>query len=202
MQTEPGVTSDRFSGSRAATTFRKEPRARPGARAIAARPISLSLSAVNSGRLTIHFVIVIESTVAPVFGGIGAPTGMFLITGSGMNTALLKVLSNLPMLIGPSTVTPFLMKVIDDEGWHQSEPWKVWLLSLKVIPIPFDFNATSVSIELLPLAPCQFVKLHGLVAQSVVEFPFRKTLPLIVSALVVAFQLIWPVPAPLWETHV
>jgi hypothetical protein len=54
----------------------------------------LSLSAANGERLSDHFVIVIESTVAPVFGGIGAPTGMFLITGSGMNTALLKVLAN------------------------------------------------------------------------------------------------------------
>jgi hypothetical protein len=42
-----------------------------------------------------------------------------------LNTALLNVASNLPMLIGPSTVTPFFTKVIDDEGCVQSDPWNV-----------------------------------------------------------------------------
>ena len=46
-------------------------------------------------------MIVIEPIDAPVFGGIGAPTGMFLITGSGLNTALLNHASKLPTLIGP-----------------------------------------------------------------------------------------------------
>ena len=54
-----------------------------------------------------------------VFGGTGAPTGMFLITGSGLKVALLNVASNLPMLIGPSTMTPFFTKVIEDDGWVQ-----------------------------------------------------------------------------------
>ena len=36
MQAEPGRTSERLSGTRAATTFRKLPSARPGARASAA----------------------------------------------------------------------------------------------------------------------------------------------------------------------
>src|SRR3954452_23323188 len=94
MQAEPGVTRDRRSGTRAATTFRKEPSARPGKRAIAARAIVFVLSAVND-----HFVTVIEPTVAPEFGGSGAPGGMFLITGSGLNVALLNVASKLPMLI-------------------------------------------------------------------------------------------------------
>src|SRR5258707_122355 len=50
MQAEPGLTSERRSGSLAATTFRNEPRARPGARASAAIPIALPLSAAG-GRL-------------------------------------------------------------------------------------------------------------------------------------------------------
>ena len=57
-----------------------------------------------------------------MFGGSGAPTGMFVITGSGMNDALLNELSNLPMLIGPSIVTPFFTNVIVDDGWLQSDP--------------------------------------------------------------------------------
>ena len=49
-------------------------------------------------------------TVAPVLGGTGAPIGMFVITGIGWNVALLKLESNVPTAIGPSTLTPFLMK--------------------------------------------------------------------------------------------
>jgi len=52
MQAEPGLTRERRSGTRAATTFRKEPRARPGARASAAIPIPLSLSAEVGLRLS------------------------------------------------------------------------------------------------------------------------------------------------------
>jgi len=37
MQAEPGRTSERLSGTRAATTFRKLPTARPGAKASAAK---------------------------------------------------------------------------------------------------------------------------------------------------------------------
>src|SRR5215467_8373309 len=105
MQAEPGETSDRRSGTRAATTFRNEPSARPGASAIAASPMG-RLSADGAGRLS-YFVIVSVPSDAPVFGGNGAPTGMFVISGRGMNVALLKLASKLPRLIGPSTVTPF-----------------------------------------------------------------------------------------------
>src|ERR1700675_3338022 len=94
-------------------------------------------------------------TVAPEFGGSGAPTGMFLITGSGLNTALLNVASNLPMLIGPSTVTPFFTNVIDDEGWVQSDPWNVSALFVNVIEVVLAFSETSVNMLLLPLDPCQ-----------------------------------------------
>src|ERR1700693_2932335 len=91
-QAEPGLTSDRRKGTRAATTFRKLPRARPGKRAIAARAIEIVLSAVKRRRLSAfavgYFVMVIEPTVAPEFGGNGAPGGMFLITGNGLNVAL------------------------------------------------------------------------------------------------------------------
>src|SRR3954463_15988438 len=110
--------------------------------------------------------MVMVPTVAPEFGGSGAPGGMFLITGSGLNVALLNEASNLPMQIGPSTVTPFFTKVIDDEGCVQSDPWNVWLLFVNVMDVVFAFSATSVSIELLPLFPCQAVKLHGLSAQT------------------------------------
>src|SRR6266849_6004944 len=134
MHAEPGLTSDRRSGTRAATTFRNEPRAKPGARASAARPIVVVLSAAKRHRLrNSYFVIVIVPTVAPEFGGSGAPTGMFLITGSGLNVALLNVASNLPMLIGPSTMRPVFTKVIDDDGCVQREPWKIWVLFVNVI---------------------------------------------------------------------
>src|SRR4051812_1046604 len=42
MQAEPGLTIERFSGSRAATTFRKLPSARPGARTMAASVSSMT----------------------------------------------------------------------------------------------------------------------------------------------------------------
>src|SRR2546423_9669962 len=164
MQAEAGLTSDFRRGIRAATTFRKEPSARPGARAIAARPMSVDVSAAGG-----HFVMIMVPTEAPVFGGSGAPTGMFVITGNGMNDALLNELSNLPMLIGPSTVTPFFTNVIVDEGWLQSDPWNVSELLVNVIEVTFDASATSVGIELFPLDPCQApaAVLHGVVAQRV-----------------------------------
>src|SRR6266568_255487 len=180
MQAEPGLTSDRRSGTRAATTFKNEPRARPGARAIAARPIVLLLSATKGRRLeTSYFVIVMAPTVAPEFGGSGAPTGMFLITGSGLKTALLNVASKLPTLIGPSTVTPFLTKVIVDEGCDQRDPWKVCELLVKTIAVVLAFSATSVSIELLPLVPCQALTavLQGLSAQNTVALPLKVIVP-------------------------
>src|SRR5437667_7430108 len=226
MHAEGGWTSDRFSGSRAATTFRNEPKASPGANASAARLMG-GLSA-GSG----YFVTVIAPIDALVFGGIGAPVGMFLITGSGLNAALLKVASKLPMLIGPSTVTPFFTNVMCAVGCVQSEPWKVCELSVKVtdaIDVLVE-RATSVSIELLPLEPCHALKLQGLtvVAQScvalplnvtapatsstavpvycadceIVRLPSRKTEPATVSCFVLAFQLSCPVLEPFWDTHV
>src|SRR5207247_4959680 len=122
MHAEGGWTSDRFSGSRAATTFRNEPKASPGASASAAR----LMGGLSAG--TGYFVTVIAPIVALVFGGIGAPVGMFLITGSGLNAALLKVASKLPILIGPSIVTPFFTNVICGDGCVQSDPLKVWEL--------------------------------------------------------------------------
>ena len=41
MQAEPGLTSERRSGMRAATTFRKLPNARPGKNAMAANAIAI-----------------------------------------------------------------------------------------------------------------------------------------------------------------
>jgi hypothetical protein len=42
MHAEPGLTSERRSGMRAATTFRKLPKARPGKNTIAANAIPIS----------------------------------------------------------------------------------------------------------------------------------------------------------------
>ena len=114
-----------------------------------------------------------------MFGGIGAPTGMFLITGSGMSVALLNEESKLPMLIGPSIVTPFFTKVIAAVGCVQSDPWNVWLLFVKVIALPLVASETSVNIELLPLLPCQEPAevLQGEVAQTVVPLPLNVIVP-------------------------
>src|SRR5438445_3768694 len=49
MHAEPGLMIERRSGTRAATTFRNEPKARPGASASAATPISAHFSR-ESGR--------------------------------------------------------------------------------------------------------------------------------------------------------
>src|SRR3954467_9565572 len=46
MQAEGGWTTDRRSGTRAATTFRNEPSARPGAKASAARTTGLTPAAL------------------------------------------------------------------------------------------------------------------------------------------------------------
>src|SRR3954451_4029479 len=85
---------------------------------------------------------------------------MFLITGSGWIWALLNVESNLPMLIGPWMLTPFFTNVIADEGCVHSEPWKICALSWKVTAFAFEASEASVSIWLLPLVPCQLVKLQ------------------------------------------
>src|SRR5438093_1238173 len=173
IQADAGLTSDRFSGTRAATTFRNEPKASPGASARAARLIRL-LSARRD-----YFVMVNASMLAPVFGGSGAPVGMFVISGSGLNEALLKVASKPPMLIGPSIVTPFFTNVMIDDGSVHSEPWKVWELFVNVTDVVFCASATSVSIEWLLLAPCQLVKSQGVVAvaQSWVAFPLKVIVP-------------------------
>src|SRR5713226_9503350 len=92
MHAEPGLMIERRSGTRAATTFRNEPKARPGASASAATPISAQFGrehgwhglcigtqgAVVEPRCETYFVITSEPTDALVFGGTGAPTGMFL----------------------------------------------------------------------------------------------------------------------------
>src|SRR3954454_19642045 len=108
-------------------------------------------------------------SVTPVFGGSGAPTGMFLITGSGFRCALFALFI-VPTLIGPSIVA--LLPAIETPalGCVQSDPWKVWLLFGIEKVLPPDVSVPSVSIELLPLVPCQAVSdvSHGLVAQSVV----------------------------------
>ena len=51
-----------------------------------------------------------------VFGGIGAPTGMFLITGSGSITVLFRLEEMLPTLIGPWIVVLFDVKETDESG--------------------------------------------------------------------------------------
>src|SRR5512132_2282363 len=56
MQAEPGLTSERRSGMRAATTFRKLPNARPGRSAIAATvtPISEGLTVAKDDVVEQH----------------------------------------------------------------------------------------------------------------------------------------------------
>src|SRR5579864_6973153 len=49
MQAEPGLTIERRSGTRAATTLRNEPRARPGASAIAASVTSARARQADRG---------------------------------------------------------------------------------------------------------------------------------------------------------
>src|SRR4051812_10905082 len=99
--------------------------------------------------------------LTPVFGGTGAPIGMFLITGNALNDALLKVASNLPTLIGPPTVTPFLRKLMAEDGCAHRDPWNVWALFVKMIPVVLGASAAIVSIDRLLLAPCQFEKSQG-----------------------------------------
>src|SRR5690349_9893100 len=98
---------------------------------------------------------------APMFGGTGAPSGMFTMCGSGLNVALLNVTSNFPIVNGPSTVSPFFTKVIEDDGCVHSEPWKPSLLPTSVIAVVLDARGAIVSIDLLALVPCQFVQSHG-----------------------------------------
>src|SRR5690349_8688036 len=58
MQAEGGETTDRRSGTRAATTFRNEPSAWPGARARAASPTSRSAApAARLGNDLLHLVV-------------------------------------------------------------------------------------------------------------------------------------------------
>src|SRR3954463_4382774 len=58
MQAEGGRTIERRSGTRAATTFRNEPSARPGARASAASPTSRSAApAARLGNDLLHLVV-------------------------------------------------------------------------------------------------------------------------------------------------
>src|SRR5579862_718065 len=171
MHAEPGEMSERFSGTRAATTFRKEPRARPGASAMTASPMEVLSAAGAVSLRASHRVIVSGPTVAPVFGGSGAPTGMFLITGKGLSEALFVARLIVPRLIGPSTVAEFPLSRAPELGCVQSEPWKIWLFAPSVTALElFETSETSVSIELLPLEPCHaeaFV-LHGDSAQTFV----------------------------------
>jgi DNA-binding NarL/FixJ family response regulator len=126
-------------------------------------------------RLDVHTRTDVEisgPSVTPVLGGSGAPTGMFLITGSGFRSTLFW-LDIVPMLIGPSItqLLPRIETVV--AGCVHSDPWKIWVLSFIVKDVPLALSAASVSIELLPLVPCQAVNevLHGLVAHRVVLLP-------------------------------
>src|SRR6476646_917303 len=123
--------------------------------------------------------MVSEPIVTPVFGGSGAPGGMFVIRGSGLNTALLNVASKPPIEIGPSIVTPFFTNVSVEVGSIQREPWKVCELFVNVNDVVFCARLTSVSIEWLLLAPCQLLKSHGVVAvaQSCVALPLKVIVP-------------------------
>src|SRR3954452_11923677 len=167
---------------------------------------------------------------ALTFGGTGAPTGMFLITGSGRNVALLNDASNEPIAIGPWRLTPFFTKLMPDDGCVQKEPWYVCALFVNWIAVDvLDFSATRVSMSLWPLEPCQLVNTQLVFAAQMfvplplivivpatsitalpvyvtfcemVRLPSMKMLPLIVSACVDAFQLSCPVLGPVCARHV
>ena len=75
MHAEPGLTIERRSGTRAATTFRKQPECEPrGERE----------RCEDCGR-PVHRQPVMTGCpiVAGAFGGTGAPGGRFVIVGSG-----------------------------------------------------------------------------------------------------------------------
>ena len=66
----------------------------------------------------LYLMIVKLLSVPPVLGGSGAPTGMLVITGIGWKTALLKLASNVPTAIGPSTcVTSCIVTVGAPATW-------------------------------------------------------------------------------------
>src|SRR5438067_3533169 len=104
---------------------------------------------------------------------------MFLITGSGMKVALLNVASMLPTLIGPSTMSVFFTNATVELGCVHSDPWKVWALFWNTIARVLDASETSVSIELLPLLPCQALLdvLQGEVAQRALLLPLKVIVP-------------------------
>src|SRR5207248_1392562 len=121
-------------------------------------------------------------TVAPVLGGTGAPIGMFVITGIGWNVALLKLESNVPTAMGPSTLTPFLMKSTLPVGCVHIEPWKLSALFTNVIAGFALVSVASVSIDRLLVVPCQLLQSQSLVlllktAQIFVLLPLTVIVP-------------------------
>src|SRR3954463_5382454 len=102
---------------------------------------------------------------------------MFLITGSGSITVLFKLEEMLPTLIGPWIVVLFEVKLTDELGWVHIEPWNVSLLPLMLIATPLAITGAMVSIELLPLDPCQFVKLQPDTAQRLMLFVLIENAP-------------------------
>src|SRR3954469_201133 len=97
---------------------------------------------------------------------------MFLITGSGFKSMLFWF-DIVPMLIGPSITQLFPRTATVVAGCVHSDPWKIWVLSFIVNDVPLPLSAASVSIDVLPLDPCQALSavLHGYVAQRVVLLP-------------------------------
>lgn len=119
--------------------------------------------------------------VAPAFGGRGAPSGVFWMIGNGMSCALFKVESKVPMLIGPSMMTPFLSKVTLAFGCVQSEPWNCWAFQVTWMAVVFWASDTRLSIELLPLEPCHApaAVLQGDSAQRLWLLPLKVIVPVV-----------------------
>src|SRR5579864_5851792 len=186
MHAEPGLTIERRSGTRAATTFRNEPSARPGASASIAKAI---VGVIGDGRPQLecaaYLTIVIGSIDTPAFGGTGAPTGMFWMTGSGLSAGLLARMLMLPMLIGPWTVVLLPEKLIPALGWVKSEPWNALLFETNEKAAELEESEARVSMELFPLVPCQF---------EVEQFAAAHSHALLLLKVIVPAAMIMPVP--------
>src|SRR5438067_2120355 len=118
-----------------------------------------------------------------MFGGSGAPVGMFLITGSGCRTGVLPMRLIAPMLSGPCRLTLLPPTESVEFGWHQKEPWNlVKLLGSEIAAELFEARATSVSIWLFPDEPCQLVAVQPATAQTARLLPLSRAVPATSSA--------------------
>ena len=111
--------------------------------------------------------------VTLTFGGTGAPSGMFVITGNGLNVKPFLLIANDPVESGPMMMYVLPAKLIWDDVCVHIEPMKVsfWPTKLKAAD-EFFSTVASVSMSLFPDEPCQLSKLQLVFwAQIVWLFP-------------------------------